>query len=598
MLRAADIHAQGAVAALARQTDTDLGADGDRPGVGVLKEMLLRLEKDLRLVERVDVDDEASSVAKEHAVLRLSKVRDRLEVVVGGLEREEREEAARREAAEAKDEGMDGAATERSPLAADGASSDGVDSGVAKADASVVDVSKVKDTILEGRDKLIRRASNVGAGLGDTVSGYVRDDGSVDLEKVRSNVRGGIDKFGETWQRLNGQEPRMKEEVANELGVITGEVTQVPHAEKSVPLRDEAKIARLRSEIGKLEDMLSEASKAREGLLRKEDQLGKLIRAREIRAMDDNVSAVRRTLAVRVMQLESENIFVSLSEEVESSSFELMDQRVMIAEFGDIDERLESLAVFLDTNEPSLIEDDEVGVLASDIQDLKMRLGLDAPLYSSRLDAVAVRQTIKGVILKARAGVDFYFRGMKLFGGDFGYALRLFRRVFVGYTLSPREVRTVRRTGRDLLTLIPFTVILILPLTPVGHVLIFGFIQRYWPDFFPSTFTERRQALMRRHEKLAKSIEEEGEPVLATGDSSEREEQEKKKFGLLERFGLTDSDSADGADGSAVGSSKPGRPADVLSSFAEDASKGAPGVATRMRKRGSRAVLDDLHLAD
>lgn len=46
-----------------------------------------------------------------------------------------------------------------------------------------------------------------------------------------------------------------------------------------------------------------------------------------------------------------------------------------------------------------------------------------------------------------------------------------------GGTLKPREVQALRRTFRDVLTFIPFTIILILPLTPVGHVLIFGFIQ-------------------------------------------------------------------------------------------------------------------------
>ena len=92
---------------------------------------------------------------------------------------------------------------------------------------------------------------------------------------------------------------------------------------------------------------------------------------------------------------------------------------------------------------------------------------------------------------------------------------------------------------RDILSFVPFTIILIIPLTPVvsgcvrctwhgrllclfsstccayptypptpltppsspiplpqGHVLIFGFIQRYFPGFFPSQFSSRRQELM------------------------------------------------------------------------------------------------------
>ena len=67
-----------------------------------------------------------------------------------------------------------------------------------------------------------------------------------------------------------------------------------------------------------------------------------------------------------------------------------------------------------------------------------------------------------------------------------------------GQTLKPREVQALRRTARDLLTFIPFAIILIAPLTPVGHVLIFSFIQKYFPGFFPSQFTARRQTLMTR----------------------------------------------------------------------------------------------------
>jgi hypothetical protein len=75
---------------------------------------------------------------------------------------------------------------------------------------------------------------------------------------------------------------------------------------------------------------------------------------------------------------------------------------------------------------------------------------------------------------------------------------RLFTKAALGGTLKAREVAALRRTARDLLTFIPFIIILIIPLTPLGHVLVFGFIQRYFPGFFPSQFTNQRQDLMMR----------------------------------------------------------------------------------------------------
>lgn len=59
---------------------------------------------------------------------------------------------------------------------------------------------------------------------------------------------------------------------------------------------------------------------------------------------------------------------------------------------------------------------------------------------------------------------------------------------------------------KDVFTFIPFIVILIIPMTPLGHVLVFGFIQRYFPDFFPSQFNTERQDMVKRYEDLRKQL--------------------------------------------------------------------------------------------
>jgi len=57
-----------------------------------------------------------------------------------------------------------------------------------------------------------------------------------------------------------------------------------------------------------------------------------------------------------------------------------------------------------------------------------------------------------------------------------------------------------RRTFKDIITFIPVVIILLIPLTPVGHVFVFGAIQRFFPDFFPSCFSERRQNMLQLYE--------------------------------------------------------------------------------------------------
>lgn len=349
---------------------------------------------------------------------------------------------------------------------------------------------KIRRGVRRGGVELARRAKNVRSGVGSTVAEFVRDDGTIDFKGLRALLSGALDRAGNVWMRLNGRTITMDAQ----------ENSMFP------PVTDEDEMFRLREVVSVLERALREESRKRESVLRREDQLGKLIRAKEIRAMDDSVTSVRRTLAVRVLQLEMEKIFGSLADEVARTSL-LSEQRLLIAEFGELDERLLEWAVYIDNGEPLLVRDDALGEVASDIQYLKTRLGLDGALYTSQaLDWLQAKQLFAVGWRKTRAGLEFYARGFRLFVGDLIYASRLIRRAIWGYTPTPREVRTLRRTGRDMLTLVPFTIILIAPLTPVGHVLVFSFLQRNWPDFFPSTFSERRQSLMVRYENYAQNI--------------------------------------------------------------------------------------------
>ena len=99
-------------------------------------------------------------------------------------------------------------------------------------------------------------------------------------------------------------------------------------------------------------------------------------------------------------------------------------------------------------------------------------------------------------------------RGVKMLGGVISASARFFGRAVMGSTLRPREVQTIRRTTLDIFTFVPFIIILIIPLTPVGHVLIFSFIQRYFPALFPSQFSGRRQELMKKYEELSLQLKE------------------------------------------------------------------------------------------
>lgn len=486
-------------------------------------------------------------------------------------------------------------------------------------------VENVKRKVVEQGNSLKRRASSVGAGIENKVSEFVKDDGSIDVDGLRMFMGKMVDNAGMTWKRLNGWVPNAGSEAEKDSAVVV--------ASASLDVRDEEKEFKLREEIGALEKKLISSSKEREAVLRREDQLGKLIRAKEIRQMDDGVSELRRTLAVRVLQLEMEKIFVSVADEIENSDYQTMkEQRVLVVEFGDLDERLATLELFINQEEPLLVEDDTLGELAADIQDLRIRLGLDEALYSSEtLSWTQVRQFWTSSAKKTRDGFEFYSRGLRLYVGDFKFALRIIRRAVTGYTPSPREIRTIRRTGRDLLTLIPFTIVLLAPLTPIGHVLVFSFLQRYWPEFFPSTFSERRQALMKRHEQYEKLVQVEAEERNQTEDEEHLNGKTDDGIprnggplsGLKRLVSLGMSKSEGSEDNAKREESRDSRKGEMRDDRAETSSKNGVsieeekeeeeevhpvvlselansvrGSAEVARRRRNTVALDDLHLAD
>uniref|UniRef100_A0A7S1XD73 Letm1 RBD domain-containing protein n=1 Tax=Compsopogon caeruleus TaxID=31354 RepID=A0A7S1XD73_9RHOD len=326
------------------------------------------------------------------------------------------------------------------------------------------------------------------------------EDATVDFKNFRMNVQGKLEKLGEIWARLNGLPTDSEHFVVD----------------RSKSELDSERTSFLRKEVERLERQLQDASKQREARIRTEDQLGKLIRAKEIREMDDVVIEIRRCLAVRVLELEMEIIYSYLESEIDVAE-ELMDEQPFILEFGALEEQLVELSFLVDQSETLVINDDTLASLAERIQFLKSSLGLENDLFTTQITWNLLRSQLGEMWRKAREGGDFYARGLRLFGGDVKYASRLVQKAAVGSVLTPREVRTLRRTARDLITLVPFTVILIAPLTPVGHVLIFSFIQRFFPDFFPSTFSEGRVNLMRAYEKMIRTRQEGPDPLPIDG---------------------------------------------------------------------------------
>lgn len=346
------------------------------------------------------------------------------------------------------------------------------------------------------------------------------------VAKVReSSPQSLIEGFQDLWKRLNG--------TGGDVGAdVVSSALQLPFP--NAVGKDAEVLEFLHDKIVELESQLQEASKVRENRVRKTDIPSRAKIASELRKLDEQVTILSRELAIRTLQLEMEWVYECLESEAmdilgdpsvsigstgEPSRLDLALSRrgstdeiaLFTAEYKEL---ATSLAILVDASvkqdELLFIDEYELATLATEIPDLRMRLGIGDEIvfgvsgFSLNKLQFQTRQAINTV----KEGILFGGRGVRLLSGDVGAAVRLFWRALLGGTLKPREVAALRRTAKDLLTFIPFIIILILPLTPVGHVLIFGFIQRYFPGFFPSQFTSRRQDLMIKYEELKRQLTE------------------------------------------------------------------------------------------
>ncbi|XP_062112676.1 uncharacterized protein LOC133823841 isoform X5 [Humulus lupulus] len=94
------------------------------------------------------------------------------------------------------------------------------------------------------------------------------------------------------------------------------------------------------------------------------------------------------------------------------------------------------------------------------------------------------------------------WQGTQLLAIDVGASMGLLRRALIGDELTEKEKKALRRTGTDLASVVPIGVLMLLPVTAVGHAAMLAAIQRYVPSLIPSTYGSERLDLLRQLEKV------------------------------------------------------------------------------------------------
>ena len=354
---------------------------------------------------------------------------------------------------------------------------------------------------------VVKTVERVGSRVKSTRGLLTRGVGKL-REKPLSAAASAAEYTKGVWSRLNGG----ADGASTREPSLDGVPEPTSNAEKRA-----ARVLCLTLEVQDRDKALGEASAARDKVMGQgKDSLGRVRLAKTIRETEELVASARRVAAVRALQVEMERIIMQLEEEAaEVTSLDATDRsdevELLVEEFGAMDASLRKLVSTVDRGASELISDEDLTELATDIPDLKSRLGIadeGMGTLSPEVLGERISRTATESAEKAREGAEFMARGVKMLGGDISASARFFGRAAMGSTLRPREVQTIRRTALDIFTFVPFIIILIVPLTPVGHVLIFSFIQRYFPALFPSQFSGRRQELMKKYEELSLQLKE------------------------------------------------------------------------------------------
>jgi len=342
---------------------------------------------------------------------------------------------------------------------------------------------------------------------------YVREDGTVDWDGALQD-RAALKKIGTAvWARINGEDPETVDENSltdesehSSLGGSHGKEPVTAKIMETDAIREKkARLDILRSQFNQMDvdhmALLSSAVDAGSAVANVNFATLEPSLRLKIRSSSSTLERKRYELSFQTLNYELERIYTYLDTDLGNMSakgYIPLSDRLNVAEFGLLESQIENLNRQIAIGE--IVDEDVLSVVLDQTNDFKRRLGIDYSVAGFTFDRESIIIWWNDVVDKGKKGLAFYGKGCQLLSNDVGFSSSLIGRALTGYTLKPREVRTLRRTFKDVITCVPVIIILVIPLSPVGHVLVFGAIQRFFPDFFPSCFTERRQNLLSLYE--------------------------------------------------------------------------------------------------
>ena len=137
-----------------------------------------------------------------------------------------------------------------------------------------------------------------------------------------------------------------------------------------------------------------------------------------------------------------------------------LQDRLNVAEFGLLESQIDSFTrqIMMNADATAAVDGvvvdgdfgienldaDVLAVVSDQLVDFKRRLGIDYYVTGLTFDSEAISIWAKDTWVKTKNGFTFYVKGTRLFADDVVFCTSLILKALQGYTLKPREVRTLR----------------------------------------------------------------------------------------------------------------------------------------------------------
>jgi hypothetical protein len=165
----------------------------------------------------------------------------------------------------------------------------------------------------------------------------------------------------------------------------------------------------------------------------------------KIRQSAEALLIMEQQVSYQDLVYELERIYTYLATELgnpANKGYVPLQDRLNVAEYGLLESQVESCSRELNTK--GVLDADILAVIAEQMTDFKRRLGIDYYVTGLTYDREAIQRWINDLLVQTRNGILFYVKGCRLFWNDIVYCTSLIGRAAQGYTLKPREVRTLR----------------------------------------------------------------------------------------------------------------------------------------------------------